>query len=137
MISFVSISGICQGSPTTNTEPSTLVPNSWLKNAAKWIEKGKVDAEMIKLQNEKIDLLNYRIELKDSLISICKGKDSVNFNIKQTYETERKNLMEQRDIAVAEMKKQNKLFRRQKGKTILAGVGGIVATTAVFLIIKK
>lgn len=132
----MSICGICQGFPTTTTEPATLVPDSWLKNALKWIEKGKRDAEMVKLQNEKIDLLSYRIELKDSLIAISKGKDSVNAKIQKTYQDENNNLKEQRDIAVAEMKKQNNKLRRQKTKTFIAGAAGVLITTAVFIVIK-
>lgn len=137
MLSCCSISGICQNFPITTTEPSTLVPDSWLQNALKWIEKGKVDAELIKLMNEKIDLLTYRISLKDSLINICGQKDETNEKIKATYQSELKNLLEQRDLAVAEMKKQNKQYRRQKRKTLFVGIGGVVATSAVFIFLIK
>lgn len=126
-----SISATCQSNQTT------IIENEWLRNAAKLIEKGKVDAERVKLLNEKIDLLNQRIAIKDSIISNHTVKDTAQVRVVESYKDEVKNLIEQRDIAVKEMKKQNKMFRRQKRKTVLVGIGtAAVAVGAYFLFLK-
>lgn len=130
-MSCVSISATCQSNQTTT------IDNAWLRNAAKLIEKGKVDAERVKLLSEKIDLLNQRISIKDSIIAVHTVKDTIQVAIINTYKAEKDNLLQQRDIAVAEMKKQNKQYRRQKRKTLFAGVGSAAVTAAVFLIIVK
>jgi CRISPR/Cas system CMR subunit Cmr6 (Cas7 group RAMP superfamily) len=127
----VSISAICQSNQTTTIE------NEWLRNAAKLIEKGKVDAERIKLLNEKISLLEQRIAIKDSMIRVSVLKDTVNSKVIETYKSEVQNLKEQRDIAVSEMKKQNKALRRQKRKTVFVGIGTAgVAVAAYFIFLK-
>lgn len=120
----------------SNQIDATLVPNAKLRDAAKLIEKGKIDAERVVLLNEKIDFLNQRIALKDSIINSHVIKDSAQIKEVDTYKAELKNLIEQRDIAVKEMKHQNKLLKRQKRLTIFAGLGGIAITTALFLFIK-
>lgn len=126
-----SISATCQSSPTT------IIENEWLKNAAKLIEKGKIDAARVVLLNEKIDLLNQRIAFKDSIITISGEKDSARLQIINTYKEELANLTSQRDIAVNEMKAQNKKFKRQKRKTVFAVVGTAAVATAVYLFILK
>lgn len=128
---FGSISATCQSNQTT------IIENEWLRNAAKLIEKGKIDAERVKLLNEKIDLLNQRIALKDSIISNHTVKDTAQARVVDSYKAEVVNLKEQRDIAVKEMKAQNKQLRRQKRKTVLVGFGtAAVAVGAYFLFIK-
>lgn len=126
---------ICQSSQTTIIE-STLVPNAKLRDAAKLIEKGKVDAERIILLNDKIDFLNQRIALKDSIIRVYDLKDTAIASVIDTYKAEIKNLVEQRDLAAKEVKDQNKLFRRQKRKTVFALIGGAGVTAAVFIFLK-
>lgn len=127
----VSISAHCQSNQTT------IIENEWLRNAAKLIEKGKVDAERVKLLTEKISLLNERIAIKDSIISNHTVKDTAQARVVETYKAELENLKSQRDIAVKEMKQQNKMLRRQKRKTVFVGLGTAgVAVAAYFLFIK-
>ena len=126
-----SISATCQGNQTT------IIENEWLRNAAKLIEKGKVDAERVKLLTEKISLLNERIAIKDSIISNHTAKDTAQARVIETYKAELENLKSQRDIAVKEMKQQNKMLRRQKRKTVFVGLGTAgVAVAAYFLFLK-
>lgn len=127
----VSISAHCQSNQTT------IIENEWLRNAAKLIEKGKVDAERVKLLTEKISLLNERIAIKDSIISNHTVKDTAQARVIETYKAELENLKSQRDIAVKEMKQQNKMLRRQKRKTVFVGLGTAgVAVAAYFLFLK-
>ena len=127
----VSTSAICQSNQTTTIE------NEWLRNAAKLIEKGKVDAERIKLLNEKISLLEQRIAIKDSMIRVSVLKDTIDSKVIETYKAEVQNLKDQRDIAVSEMKKQNKALRRQKRKTVLVGIGTAGSAVAAYFIFLK
>jgi len=129
------ISGVCQSSQTTTTD-ATLVPNDKLRDAAKLIEKGKVDAARIVLLNEKIDFLNQRIALKDSIIRVYVLKDTATAAVINTYRSEISNLEEQKAIAVQEMKDQNKQYRRQKRKTTFAIIGGIGVTAAALIFLK-
>ena len=116
---------------------TTIIENSKLRDAAKLIEKGKIDAERVKLLNEKIAFLNQRIALKDSVIASYDIKDAAQAAIVETYKLEVKNLTEQRNLAAKEMKHQNKLLKRQKRKTVFAVVGTTgVLTAAYFLLLK-
>lgn len=130
-----SISTTCLYSQTTTTD-ATLVPNSKLRDAAKLIEKGKVDAMRVTLLNEKIAFLNERINLKDSIIRVYDQKDTAMAGVIKTFEAEIKNLVDQLDLAMKEVKDQNKQYRRQKRKTTLALIGGVGVTAAIFIILK-
>ena len=130
-MSCVSISAACQANQTT------IIENEWLRNAAKLIEKGKVDAERVKLLQEKVSLLDQRIAIKDSMIMQHSLKDTLQAWVVETYRSEVENLKVQRDLAVKEMKQQNKMLRRQKRKTVFVGLGTAgVAVAAYFLFIK-
>lgn len=119
----VSISAISQ------TKPTTIIENDWLRNAVKLIEKGKIDAE-------RVVILNQRIAILDGIIKAHTEKDTAVARVIETYQDELVNLTEQRDMAVKEMKAQNKKFRRQKRKTVFATIGAAGVTAAVFLFIK-
>lgn len=126
-----SFSAHCQSNQTT------IMDNEWLRNAAKLIEKGKVDAERVKLLQEKVSLLDQRIAIKDSMILQHSLKDTLQARVVETYRSEVENLKVQRDLAVKEMKQQNKMLRRQKRKTVFVGLGTAgVAVAAYFLFIK-
>lgn len=132
----MSISVTCQSSPTTNTD-ATLIPNTWLKNAAKLIEKGRLDAERVALLRQINDTLNSRINGLFSVIKLMSEKDTAQARIMESYRAEIKNLEEQKKLLNDEMKRQNKLYRRQKFKTIFAGVAGAGVTAALFIFVIK
>jgi len=125
----------CQSQPTS--EPATLVPNSKLRDAAKLIELGKIDRELVAAYKVQVDFLNQRIAVKDSLIKAYVVKDTAGARIIETYKAEVANLVEQRDIAMKEAKQQNKIMRRQKRKTVFVAVAGPVLTAAAFIYLKK
>jgi len=114
-----------------------LVDNDKLRNAAKLIELGKIDREKVKLYEEQVQFLNERIAIKDSIIKAYVVKDTAGARIIETYKSEVANLLQQRDIAAAAMKQQNKLYRRQKRKTVFVAIAGPVVTAAAFIYLKK
>ena len=118
-------------------KPATLVDNDKLRNAAKLIELGKIDREKVKLYEEQVQFLNERIAIKDSIIKAYVVKDTAGARIIETYKSEVANLLQQRDIAAAAMKQQNKLYRRQKRKTVFVAIAGPVVTAAAFIYLKK
>jgi len=122
-MSCVSISAISQ------TKPTTIIENDWLRNAVKLIEKGKIDAE-------RVTILNQRIAILDGIIKAHTEKDTAVAKVIETYQEELINLTNQRDIAVKEMKAQNKKFRRQKRKTVFATIGAAGVTAAIFIFLK-
>ena len=122
-MSCVSISAISQ------TKPTTIIENDWLRNAVKLIEKGKIDAE-------RVTILNQRIAILDGIIKAHTEKDTAVAKVIETYQDELINLTNQRDIAVKEMKAQNKKFRRQKRKTVFATIGAAGVTAAIFIFLK-
>ena len=123
VMSCVSISAISQ------TKPTTIIENDWLRNAVKLIEKGKIDAE-------RVTILNQRIAILDGIIKAHTEKDTAVAKVIETYQEELINLTNQRDIAVKEMKAQNKKFRRQKRKTVFATIGAAGVTAAIFIFLK-
>lgn len=120
--------GICQS--------TTTIPDNDLQNAIKWIEQGKIDAQLVRLLQQKNDSLDKRISILEANIQFFKANDSIQSKITGTYEAELKNTREQRDIAVAAMKKINRKLRRQKFKTVLVGVFAAAATYGVMELIK-
>jgi len=122
-MSCVSISAISQ------TKPTTIIENDWLRNAVKLIEKGKIDAE-------RVTILNQRIAILDGIIKAHTEKDTAVAKVIETYQDELINLTNQRDIAVKEMKAQNKKYRRQKRKTVFATIGAAGVTAAIFIFLK-
>jgi len=122
-MSCVSISAISQ------TKQTTIIENDWLRNAIKLIEKGKIDAE-------RVSILNQRIAILDGIIKAHTEKDTAVARVIETYQDELINLTNQRDIAVKEMKAQNKKFRRQKRKTVFATIGAAGVTAAIFIFLK-
>jgi len=63
--------------------------------------------------------------------------DTATQHIIETYKQDVANLQQQRDLAAATVKKQNKLYRRQKRKTVFVAIAGPAVTTALFLYLKK
>lgn len=113
----------------TYSQQTTTIENEWLRNAVKLIEKGKIDAQ-------RVVLLNDRIAILESIIKAHSEKDTAVARVIETYQDELINLTNQRDIAVKEMKAQNKKYRRQKRKTVFATIGAAGVTAAIFIFLK-
>lgn len=121
---------------TANCQSTTITDND-LQNAVKWIEQGKVDAQLVQLLTQKTDSLSKRITILQSVIQDYKAKDSIQEKITGTYEAELINTREQRDIAVKAMTKLNRKLKWQRFKTVAVGLGSAAVTAAVFIYVIK
>jgi len=121
----------------TTTEPGTTIPNSKLRAAAQLIEIGKINAEKLSYYKQLTDTLNRRIAKLQQQINVQTAADTATQHIIETYKQDVANLQQQRDLAAATVKKQNKLYRRQKRKTVFVAIAGPAVTTALFLYLKK
>jgi hypothetical protein len=122
---------------TANCQNTTTINDEYLQNAIKWIEQGKIDAQLVVLLTQKVDSLNKRIGILQSISADHKEKDAIQEKIASTYEEELKNTREQLSIAMAGMKKLDKKLRRQRLKNIIIGVGSAGATAAIFILLNK
>lgn len=125
-----SISGICQSNQTT------IIENEWLRNAAKLIEKGKLDAERVVFYKQITDTLNSRISGLLAVIELISERDTAQLRVILQLQKEIQNLLSQKETIEKEMKHQNKLYRRQKLKTVFVTVGAAGVTAAAFIIFK-
>ena len=116
---------------------TTTIPNQKLRDAAKLIELGKIDRELVKAYKVQVEFLNQRIAAKDSTIANYIAADTVGARILQSYKDEVENLKAQRDIAVKAMNQQNKRLRRHKRKTVFVAIAGPAVTAAAFIYLKK
>lgn len=101
------------------------------------IELGKIDRELVKAYKIQVEFLNQRIAILDSMVKAYVVKDTAGTRIVETYKAEVQNLKDQVVILVPALKKQNKLYRRQKRKTVFVAVAGPVVTAAAFIYFKK
>lgn len=123
--------------PFQKCKSQTIIDNSKLRDAAKLIEIGKIDREKVILYKEQVQFLNERIALKDSIINAYVSRDTIGSRIINSYKTEVANLIEQRDVAIKAMNRQNKLLRRQKRKTVFVTLAAPAITAAAFIYLKK
>ena len=125
------------GTISANCQATTIIEDKWLQNAIKWIEQGKVDAQLVTVLTQKNDSLLKRIDILENMVRLHKEKDTAQVQVTGTYENELKNTREQLTVATAAMKKINKLLKRQKRKTVFVGIGtAAVAVGAYFLFLK-
>jgi len=137
VLSFSSITTTCQTNQPTTTDDYTPIKNSKLQAAAKLIEVGKINAQLVVLLNQKVDSLNQRIGFLQAAIKGYAEKDTAVQHVIDTYKTEVANLISQRDMATKEMNTQNKLYRRQKRKTVFTTLASAGITSAIFLYLKS
>jgi hypothetical protein len=75
-----------RGISQTSNDSVTCIPNSQLKLAIVKIEQGKLVKQELDLTNEKVNLLEGRLVLKDSVITFLKEKDALNNKMMWSYE---------------------------------------------------
>jgi len=122
---------------TSNQCRSQSITNEKLREAARQIEIGKLWAERATYYRQLVDTLNARIAVLNYRINAMVIKDTAMDRVLQTYKDEVNNLIKQRDLAAVTVKKQNKLYRRQKRKTVFVAIAGPVVTAAAFIYLKK
>lgn len=132
ILSCLIISVRCQNTPITTTEKTELI-----RNAARWIEKGKMDAERIVFLKQINDTLNSRITGLLAVLKLISERDTAQVRIIESYRREIDILKSQKENLEKEMKHQNKLYRRQKLITAFVAVGTAgVAVGAYFIFLK-
>jgi hypothetical protein len=91
------------------------------------IEQGKLVKQELDLTNEKVNLLEGRIVLKDSVITFLKEKDALHNKMMWSYEDSIDNYKKIIDNLDQKYKLQRSIARRQKlakWGTFIAGLGG-------------
>ena len=115
-----------KGISQNSTDSVTYIPNSQLRKAINLIENGKVVKKELELTKERSVVLEYRISVKDSVISQYQKKE-VNWNkIDANYKSQ---ILNYEDYArnsqkiFEEQRKQIRGLKFKKWVGILAGLG--------------
>lgn len=125
---MISIALISLKSFSQTSDSVTCIPNSKLQLAAKLIEKGKLDSIELDVQRSNVILLNQRIATKNDIIAEYQLKDSTYKRIFSNYDQEQKNMLDQVVLANKQVLVLQKDVRRQKRKTFITGLAGLLAT---------
>lgn len=116
-----------RGISQTSNDSVTCIPNSQLKLAIVKIEQGKLVKQELDLTNEKVNLLEGRIVLKDSIITFLREKDALNNKMMWSYDDTIENYKKVIENLEQKYKLQRSISRRQKlakWGTFIAGLGG-------------
>ena len=116
-----------RGISQTSNDSVTCLPNSQLKAAIVKIEQGKLVKEELDLTNQKVNLLEGRIVLKDSVITFLKEKNALYDKMMWSYESSIDNYKKIIDNLDQKYKLQRTIAKRQKlakWGTFIAGLGG-------------
>jgi hypothetical protein len=116
-----------RGISQTSNDSVTCIPNSQLKLAIVKIEQGKLVKQELDLTNEKVNLLEGRLVLKDSVITFLKEKDALNNKMMWSFEDTIDNYKKVIENLEQKYKLQRSVSRRQKlakWGTFIAGLGG-------------
>jgi hypothetical protein len=116
-----------RGISQTSNDSVTCIPNSQLKLAIVKIEQGKLVKQELDLTYEKVNLLEGRIVLKDSVITFLKEKNALHEKMMWSYEATIDNYKKIIDNLDQKYKLQRSISRRQKlakWGTFIAGLGG-------------
>lgn len=116
-----------RGISQTSNDSVTCIPNSQLKLAIVKIEQGKLYKQELELSNQKVNLLEGRIVLKDSIITFLREKDALNNKMMWSYDDTIENYKKVIENLEQKYKLQRSVSRRQKlakWGTFIAGLGG-------------
>lgn len=116
-----------RGISQTSNDSVTCLPNSQLKAAIVKIEQGKIVKQELDLTNQKVNLLEGRIVLKDSIITFLREKDALNNKMMWSFEDTIDNYKKVIENLEQKYKLQRSVSRRQKlakWGTFIAGLGG-------------
>jgi hypothetical protein len=95
-----------------------------------------IAAQQKAVLEEQVEILNQRIQGKESIIRALHGKDSINQALSVSYQKELQIMREQRGIFETELKAVNKQLKRERRKTRLVALAGIITTAAGIFFIK-
>jgi hypothetical protein len=133
LLSILLITTLTALESTSQTSNDTLcIPVSQLKKAITKIEEGKVAALEVSLLKDKIQLIERRIVVKDSLIAVYMKNEGNYRRLVNNYETSLLNNATQITNLEISVKYYKKIARRQKFQKWAVGAIGIAF--GVFLI---
>lgn len=114
-----------RGISQTSNDSLVCIPQSQLKKAIVSIERGKVCQEELTLTQQKLELSDKRIALKDSLVSELKRKSEFQLGLISSYES----TMQNNTKEIFNLKEiigiQKKQTRREKYKKWVVGFLGL------------
>lgn len=120
------LKSISQVSQSQN-DSVTCLPNYQLRLAALNIERGKLYAAERDACRDSLKLTLKRISIKDSIISEYKNKDITYSNLINSLKEEIAIVDRQKSLVEDLYKKEKKLIRKQKLKTIFFTAAGVMA----------
>ena len=126
LLSILLITTLTALESTSQTSNDTLcIPVSQLKKAITKIEEGKVSALEVNLLKDKIQLIERKVVVKDSLIGVYMKNESNYKRLVNNYETSLLNNATQINNLEISVKYYKKIARRQKFQKWAVGVIGI------------
>jgi len=125
LLSILLITTLTALESTSQTSNDTLcIPVSQLKKAINKIEEGKVAEKEVVLLKDKIELIERKVVVKDSLIGVYLKNESNYSRLINNYETSLLNNTTQINNLETSVKYYKKIARRQKfQKWAVAGLG--------------
>jgi hypothetical protein len=126
-----------KGHSQNSGNDTTCLPNAQLKLALKKIEKGKLDAAELKLQQEQNLLLEKRLFVKDSIIGLRQQQVNSYMQLVKNHESESATYREEAQAREESIKRLQAGLRKERSKTVMATISGILSTTTlVYLLLK-
>lgn len=119
------------------SDSCTCIPNSQLRIAARLIEQGRLDSIELNLTKRSFLLSQDVIKEQTKVITAWEGKEDVWKKLEANFEKEKVALLDEVGYANREIVKLNKDIKRQKRKTVLTGIAGLLATALTIYITSK
>ena len=127
MLMVILVTKLQATSQIVSPDSVTCLPNTQLRKAINLIEHGKVVAKELDVVNQKVSILEYAVNLKDSTLAQYRIKDQLHNQMVTRYESEITNYKTILANNEQALKIQRTMVRRQKlakWGTFLAGLGG-------------
>lgn len=127
MLIVILVTKLQATSQIASADSVTCLPNTQLRKAINLIEHGKVVAKELAVVKEKVTLLEYAVNLKDSTLAQYRIKDKLHNQMVTGYESAMANYKTIIQNNEQSLKTQRTMIRRQKlakWGTFLAGLGG-------------
>ena len=127
MLMVILLTKLQATSQIVSADSVTCLPNTQLRKAINLIEHGKVVAKELAVVNQKVSILEYAVNLKDSTLAQYRIKDQTHNQMVTRYESAITNYKTMLANNEQSLKIQRTMVRRQKlakWGTFLAGLGG-------------
>lgn len=116
---------------------STKIPNSQLRIALQLAERGRQCEQELLLVKHQTDVLYDKLSVKDSIIYQYKGALQMQDKVIEDYVRSEANLIQQRTNLEKAVKSLNKKIKRQKTKTFITSLAGIIGIAGAGILLLK